>query len=301
LLWHLGLAGLVLGLLLLTRADTVTLAPAVGLSVYAARQPLRRRLLALALCGLVAGAVFAPWPLRNYLRFGHAYASSWYWRTRYGAPLPMGFIRWARTFCAGEPGESFVDLRVTVRGPLDTEPGRGLLPSMYDSPAEQHLLTALFHRYNYEFLSPTVDAAFSALAAERARRAPLRTYVLLPLRRMLHLWSPVPEHELPMRVDFLDLPARRSLFGTFNRLLFAAAALGAVRLWWRGRRAALAAAPAAVPAAVSDARAGRYLSLMLVSTVVLRSVVLSLIVAFGLTQRHLVEVFPLLIILAASV
>ena len=291
LLRNAALAGVVLGLALLTRADTVTLAPAVLLAFHWARGTRGRRLLAMALCGLLALAVFAPWPLRNLARFDQAYPTSWYWRSRWGTPLPMGFIRWARTFCAGRPGESFVDLSISVGSDLDPHNDAVLLPWMYDSPQEQQRVAALFAQYNRERLSPAVNAAFSALAAERTRRAPLRTFVELPLRRLLALWSPVPEHELPMRVEFLHLPEQRERFALFNDFLFAAALLGAARLLWRGRRAA-----ASDPSTLY----GRRLAIMLVSCMVLRSVLLSSLVAIGLTQRHLIEVFPMLITLAAA-
>ncbi len=290
-LWrNAALAGVVLGLALLTRADAVTLLPAVLLAFHWAPGPRRPRLLAMALCGLLAAAVFAPWPLRNLAQFNHAYPTSWYWRSRYGEPLPMGFIRWARTFSAGLPGESYVDLLITVGNPLDPESPATLLPWMYDSPEEKQRIAALFAKYNEELLSPDVDAGFVALAKERERRAPLRTFVELPLRRMLTLWSPVPEHELPMQVDFLHLPENRPWFAVFNSGLFVAALLGAVRLLWRGRRAT------ADPVAVY----GQRLAIMILSCIVLRSVLLSSLVASGLTQRHVVEVFPLLITLAAA-
>ena len=283
------LAGVVLGLGMLTRADTLTLAPAVLLAFYWARGTARRRLLAFGLCLLMAAAVFAPWPLRNLARFDHAYPAAWYWRSRVGTPLPMGFIRWARTFCAGRPNENFVDLMITVGGNLDAHNPTVLQPAMYDSAAEKQRVAALFAQYNREHLSPAVDAGFTALAAERERRAPLRTFVELPLRRLLALWSSVPEHELPMRVGFLHLPEQRSRFALFDNALFIAALLGAARLF--GRRAA-----AGPPAALY----GRRLAVMLFSCMLLRSVVLSALVAIGLTQRHIVEVFPMLITLAAA-
>jgi hypothetical protein len=293
LLRNAALAGVALGLGLLTRADTVTLAPAVLLAFHWAKGPRGQRLAAMGLCVLLAAVVFAPWPLRNLERFGHPYATSWYWRTRVGTPLPTGFIRWARTFCAGRTGESYVDLMITVGNYLNPENPAMLLPAMYDSPQERQQVADLFDRYNAEQLSPAVDAGFIALAQERERRAPFRTFVELPLRRLHSLWSPVPEHELPMRVEFLNLPERRPLFAWFHSALFAAALLGTVRLLWRGRRrAGNAPSPQALHA--------RHLALMMLACIVLRSVMLSSLVAIGLTQRHVVEIFPMIITLAAA-
>ena len=57
----------------------------------------------------------------------------------------------------------------------------GLLPQMVDSDAERAELNALIDRYDRERLSPEVDAGFRQLAAQRTQRAPLRTFVWLPL------------------------------------------------------------------------------------------------------------------------
>jgi hypothetical protein len=79
-------------------------------------------------------------------------------------------------------------------------------------------------------MSPAVDAAYPALADERARRAPFRTYVTLPLRRLHNLWQPMPEADLPMRVPFLQLPQRRAQYGATEQRLWLVCLAGGLLL-----------------------------------------------------------------------
>jgi hypothetical protein len=148
---------------------------------------------------------------------------------------------------------------------------------MYDDDQERQRVVALFQRYNRERLSPEVDAGFRRLAHERMRRAPLRTFVLRPLQRMLHMWAPVDEGELPMRVAWLGLPKLRWLFGVWNACEYALALVGVAALWRRRQRALLA---------------------VLLSAVAVRSILCSYLVPLGLTERLLVEAVPILLILA---
>lgn len=65
------LAGLCLGIGLLNRSDgLVLLVGGVAFILAAGRAPVRRRLTSVAVMGLLAGLVVAPWSLRNYLESG---------------------------------------------------------------------------------------------------------------------------------------------------------------------------------------------------------------------------------------
>lgn len=268
--------GAVAGYAQLVRADASTLVPVVLLALALMQAPWRRRLAAMALCGLVAGAVFAPWPIRNQLRFGAPHFEGHEWPAQDGSAQPLGMIRWLRTWAQGARGEAYVPFRVVNRVPID--PAQHLNPAMWDSEEERREVVALFERYNRERLSPEVDRGFVELAEERTRRHPFRTYVRLPLGRLMALWTPAPEYELPMRVPFLGLPPLRNvLMGGSEVLICAFALVGVIAL----------------------ARQERRLLALLLLPVVTRSALHAYAVPHAVNQRYLVEAFPCLIMLAA--
>lgn len=265
-----GLAGLVAGAAQLVRADALMLLPAVLFALW--RVPTRRSQ-AIAAFGLVAALIFAPWPIRNLLQFGRPYPAAWQWRTADGQrPLPTGVLDWARSFARATPDESFLDPLFAFERPWRP---MGLLPQMVDSDAERAELSALIDRYDRERLSPEVDAGFRQLAAQRTRRAPLRTFVWLPLRRMAALFESVPNRELSMHSPLLGLPRHRHLVRYWDLTLYGLALLGALGV---RRHAAVG---------------------VLLLAIVARCAGLVLAVPLGLSQRMLVEVFPVLICLSA--
>jgi len=275
------LLGAVLGAGQLVRADALSLWPALLVLLLGLLARRRLAIGMLAVAGIGCLAVFAPWPLRNLQRFGHPHPFAWQWRTIDGTPLPTGPLEWARTWTTGSVGESYVDLAFALSLPLDPRRPGLVLPVMYDSDAERVRLISLYDRYNQERLSPAVNAAFFELAAERRARRPLRSYLVLPLRRLLAMWQPVAEHELPLRVRWLGLPSWRPLFTAWEYALYALAALG---LWQLFRQR---------PG--SGWRLGTALGLYVAT----RSLLLCYTVPLALTQRLLGPVMPALLGLAA--
>ncbi|MSP60639.1 MAG: hypothetical protein EXR72_09925 [Myxococcales bacterium] len=283
------LCGVVAGFTQLVRADSVTLIPAVLLALGSAAAPRRQRCIAIAACGIAAAVVFAPWPARNLARFGQPYFASAYWRTAWGGrPLPTGAIAWARTWTTGARNEFFLDPIFAFEQPFSPA---SVLPAMFDDPAERARLVALIDRYNRERLSPAVDAGFRELAEERTRRAPFRTFVTLPLRRMGTMFDPVPNSELSMTSTWLKLPARRAWVRFFDYATYALALLGALGLWWRERARDKKGYPA-------GSMAGSTATLLGLA-VAGRCALMSQTIPMGLSQRHLVEVYPVLLALAA--
>ena len=274
-----ALCGLVAGFAQLIRADAATLLPPVAIAlVWAGRGAnLRRRVALLAVFGACAIAVYAPWPLRNLARFGKPYLAAWQWRTAWdGRPLPTGPIAWARTWARIRPEETSLDPVFAFEQPMHAERRGALLPWMYDDEAERQKLVALFGRYDRERLSPAVDDGFRALATERTARARFRTYVTLPAERFVRTFDTVPPSELSSHTKIFDFPAKRPYVRWFDLALYAFAALGIVFL--RRERVAW----------------------LLALAIVGRVVLLAYTVPMGLSQRHLAEVFPLLIALAAA-
>jgi 4-amino-4-deoxy-L-arabinose transferase-like glycosyltransferase len=228
-------AGAACGLLQLVRIDGCAILPAVALALWLGATSWRQRLARGALFAVAAMLVFAPWPIRNYRRFAAPHFEGTAWMRQDGQPLPLGMMRWMRTWGTGAWGQDFPLLKVASDGYLTVTRAGIILPAMYDSEAERARIVDLFERYNKVGLLPAVDAEFDKLAAERRARAPFRTFVTLPLHRFVAEWRPMPEWELPVRSRILHLPAWRGAYNVFERLLFALALAGAVACWRRDR------------------------------------------------------------------
>ncbi len=272
--------GLVAGLAQLVRADAVAVAPAVGLALLWAEAPLKRRIAALALCGIAAAVAFSPWPLRNLSRFGKPYFGGAVFRRVDGTPLPVEILSWERTWASSAPGQSYIDLPFVFNQPLPiTRPGI-ITPAMYDSEAEHKQVVAIFERYNRERFSPEVVAALGALAHARLRAHPLRTLVVLPLERIWHLWGPEPEWELPMRSPVVA-PHLLGLFDHLDLVLLAFALAGAALWLERG------------------GRDERRLALIFLACIAARTAIFSFAIPNATNERYATEAYPMVIVLAA--
>ena len=159
-----------------------------------------------------------------------------------------------------------------------------LLPSRaFDSAAQREQTADVFAAYNENTtLSPAIDARFDALAAERERAHPLRTYLGLPLLRVLDMW-------LRPRTEMLNIELRWWEYDRHNAETEFAAAYAALNLGY------------IVLAAVGAWRVRRS-STVLVAAIVtyclLRSLLLATIEAPE--ARYTIEVFPMLCILAGA-
>ena len=278
-----SLTGFVAGAAQLVRTDAALVLPAVVVALWSSEAPRRRRVGLLAVCLGAAALVFSPWPLRNLVRFGRPYPTAWQWRTLTdGRPLPTGLLAWARTWATGAESEAFLDFVFAAEAPVDLKSPEMMRDSMYDDGAERARVYTLFWRYNRHGLTPPIDSEFRKLASERARRAPLRTYVVLPLRRLLAVYRPVPEHELTMNAPWLGLPRFRPNVGYWDFTVYGLAGVGLAGLL-------RATAPAG----------HRRMALVLAAAIVSRSLLVPVVVPLAVTQRFLAQVYPLLIVLAA--
>lgn len=223
------LCGGLLGMAMLTRIDSILAAPALCMLLWLSSEKVIRKLTLCAVCLSLAACTYAPWPLRNLRASGEVHLAVPAWIDMDGRPVPMGMMRWAATWATGRiPGQSYPLFVVAFGRPLDPNRKGVLTPAMYDDEAERQEIAELFSRYNVEKLSPAVDAAFYRLARLRLSRHPFRTLVVLPLKRIATLWSPMPLYEMSMRSKLLRLPETRaawdnagtgllflSLFGAF--------------------------------------------------------------------------------------
>ena len=136
-------------------------------------------------CGLLAILPFIPWTLRNERTFHVFQPLAPRYAVDPGESTNPGFNRWTKTVC--------VDFACTwdIYWNADTDViDIDNLPSRaFDSPQQYEQTRALITDYNSTTtLTPQLDAAFAALAAERIRAHPYRFYVELPLARLADMW-----------------------------------------------------------------------------------------------------------------
>ena len=162
----------------------IALCPAIV--IYGFRRwgtaPLIRWALASA---LIAVLPFIPWTLRNQRTFHVFQPLAPRYAVDPGEPTDPGFNRWTKTIC--------VDFACTwdIYWNIDTDViDFADLPSRaFDSPQQYEQTRNLIAAYNRTTtLTPQLDAAFEALAAQRIRAHPFRYYVELPLARLADMW-----------------------------------------------------------------------------------------------------------------
>jgi hypothetical protein len=215
----------------LLRPDGALLAAAFfpALVFYGRRSLGWERSLRIALlCGLISILPFAAWTLRNWRTFHVFQPLAPRSATDPGELTAPGFQRWTKTWMAdfastyeiywNVPGDD-IDIHLLPARALDT-----------NARATQALLA----RYNADDqLTPSIDAGFAALAAERIRAHPLLYYVGLPLLRLADMW-------LRPRVEMLNIELRwwqyrlhhvetriAYAYGTLNLVYLLAALFGA--------------------------------------------------------------------------
>ena len=271
-----ALAGVVAGLSQLVRVDALSVTCAALTAFLVCKRPWRTTAAVVALFLGSALVTYAPWPIRNLVRFGAPHFEGTEWLAEDGQPLPNGIMKWMRSWASGKPGQCFDLVMVANKLPLDVH--RVLRPDMYDSPAERDAVARLFARYNREHLSAAVDDELVRLASERAARDPLRHYLWLPLGRALALWKPVVSAEIPMYTRLLGLPAHRRWHDDFELLLYACALVGIPFAWRRSRLitltllAALAFRTGLHASAAHPCPTQRYLAVAFPSILILASI-----------------------------
>jgi hypothetical protein len=241
----------------------------------------RGRALHLAvIAGLLSVIPFFFWTARNFRTFHVFEPLAPRYATDPGEFTAPGFQRWMKTWAVDFASTSDIYWNVDS-APLDIN----LLPSRaFDSPQQREQTAEIFADYNQTTtITPALDARFNALAAERERAHPLRSYLELPLLRVLDMW-------LRPRTEMLNIELRWWQYDRHNAETEFAGAYAALNLayivlaaWgaWRLRRKAT----------------------MLVAAIIFYCVLRSLLLATieAPEARYTVEVFPMLCILAAAV
>jgi 4-amino-4-deoxy-L-arabinose transferase-like glycosyltransferase len=228
-LWF-PLAGVGAALSTLLRPDGVFLLVPIAVAVLGLAAPRRQRAIVGA-CALAAWTlVYAPWPVRNLARFGHAYPVGAR-VDRFTRPLPhyQGFWAWLWSW-SEDSGPQTLPSTLYLNPPSVISVAN-FPASAFDDAGERATVAALFGERARHGLTAEVDDGFARLAQARAARHPLRVHLVLPTLRAYHMWiSPYDE----LLQHPLIWPLLRRLGWSLvilRALLVVAAAVGLVGLW----------------------------------------------------------------------
>jgi hypothetical protein len=180
--------GFVVGLGTLVRPETPLVLMALGLVLaWRWRRPPSWPGLVRACVWMAAGLCLPllPWAARNWHTLGRVQLLAPRYAELAGEFVPRGFYAWTKTWLV-----RFRDAYLVVwkleekRIRIEDLPG-----AAFDSEQERARVAELLERYNFAlYVSPELDSEFSRLAAERAARHPLRTWLVIPLERAVVVW-----------------------------------------------------------------------------------------------------------------
>jgi hypothetical protein len=205
------LAGIVVGFGTLVRPETPLLLIAAGL-VLLSRWWRPVDWLKLIRAGVLLGVgvllPLIPWAARNWRTLHDVQFLAPRYSELPGEYTPLGFTDWTNTWLWRYRDVYLTQWKVNSEGiSIDDIPGYA-----FDSDDERQRMSDILDEYNDVLtIDPPLDAKFRAVALERTRRHPLRTYVTVPLKRMLALWF-TPRTELlpssgklwPLRSEWED-------------------------------------------------------------------------------------------------
>jgi hypothetical protein len=206
---------------------------------------LRAAALATAMCLVV----LSPWAIRNAVTLHEFQPLTPRFATMPGELVPSGFMSWERTWLYRFREVFLVSWKLNS-DPIDIDdiPARA-----FDSPEERQHVAAILEPYNNDSnLTPEEDQQFAQIASARTARHPLRTYLYVPLQRVITLWFTPRIEQLPIsgsifplaetwETDRVDMCVTLGLF--FVNIFYVALALwGAAHIWRQssGAQAAVA-------------------------------------------------------------
>ena len=178
-----------------------------------------------------------PWAARNLVTLKKVQFLAPRYATLPGEYAPVGYYAWTATWL-----ERYRDVYLTVwqigEEPIELS---DLPATAFDSPAEKARIADLLCQYNDSSdldISPELDAKFAEIARERTARHPFRTYVQVPLQRMLTIWF-TPRTELlnidgkfwPLRQQWEESRANVLVTGSLAALGYLYVALAIAGVW----------------------------------------------------------------------
>jgi hypothetical protein len=140
------------------------------------------------------------WTWRNWNTFHVFEPLAPRYATDPGESTQAGWVSWVKTWCL-----DFVSTyQVYWNVPGDTLDVSKLPARAFDSPEQYAETAALADDYNKngQSLTPDIDARFAKLAAERYQEHPVRSYVLLPVGRVVDMWLRPRVENLPIDLDW---------------------------------------------------------------------------------------------------
>jgi hypothetical protein len=250
--WALSaLAGLVVGIGTLLRPETplLLITALAVMGFWMVRHGEWKRWLLTGLLMGCAGCVpLVPWAIRNAVTLHEFQPLAPKDATLPGEIDPKGFMAWERTWLYRVRDCYLVPWKLNDESiDLDDIPAEA-----FDTPEEKERVAAVLEQYNDDLtLNEEEDAVFAQLARERTARHPLRTYLWIPLRRVVRMWFtprielvPVSGNVFPLAKMWDEDPIDQGVTTFFffqNIFYLALAAWGVWKLWnWPGVRAALA-------------------------------------------------------------
>jgi hypothetical protein len=152
------------------------------------------------ICVLLAVMPFAGWTWRNWSTFHVIQPLAPRYATDPGEPSQAGWVSWVKTWCL----DFISTYQVYWSVPGDTLDTSKLPARAFDNALQYAETVAIAKEYNNDgdALTPEIDAKFARLAAERYAAHPFRSYVLLPLGRVIDMWLRPRVENLPIDVDW---------------------------------------------------------------------------------------------------
>ena len=197
-----------------------------------------RGLRASALACFACIVVLLPWTIRNAITLHEFQPLTPRYTTLPGERAPVGFMAWEKTWLYRFREVFLVSWKMNDDViQIDDIPGRA-----FDTPEERQHVAAILDQYNQSSnLTPEEDAQFAQIARARTAREPLRTFLWVPLQRVVTLWFTPRVEQLPIsgsifplaqmwETDRQDMCLTLGLFlANIFYVLFALG--GAIRLW----------------------------------------------------------------------
>jgi hypothetical protein len=240
--WFL-LAGLIVGVGTLARPEAPLILAAAGLALcwrWRRRADWTKLILAGLWMGVGLLVALLPWAARNARTLGRVEFLGPRYAQSYGDFVPRGFFAWTQTWMT-RFGDAYLVNWKLGKQPLIVD---ALPAPAFDSDAERARVAELLARYDDDGLriTPALDEQFAGLARERTARRPWRTYVAIPVERILAMWFTPRIELLPYSGDLWPPGEKwrenRADFGVtlaFGILGIAYALLALCGLWrWRG-------------------------------------------------------------------
>ena len=230
--WWIG-CGLAIAASILLRPDGGLLLPAVAGYLVLRPSQRWRDFTAAVLVSVVALAPLVPWTVRNWQVFHRFQPLAPRYATSPDEYLPLGFIKWARTWVMDYT--SVEDVLWKVPGEkidINTLP-----PRAFDKASQRDETSRLLDEYDSTLaaLTPEQDSQFDALAEQRIEHSSFRYYVWLPAVRVADMWLRPREEALPIDPHWWRYKKDRHdavigvALGLLNLVLVVAAIIGVCR------------------------------------------------------------------------